>query len=120
MKVAITAQGNNLDAQVDPRFGRAKFFIVADTETGEFKAVDNVQNLNATQGAGIQAGQNIADLGAESVITGHVGPKAFAVLQAAEIKIYTGATGTVKNALQQFKSGSLQCADGADVQGHWV
>ena len=120
MKVAISAQGNTPDAQVDPRFGRAKFFIVADTETGEFKAVDNIQNLNAAQGAGIQAGQNVAELDVESVITGHVGPKAFSVLQTAGIKIFTGATGSVKNALEQFKSGSLRSVDSADVEGHWV
>jgi predicted Fe-Mo cluster-binding NifX family protein len=120
MKVAITAQGNTLDAQIDPRFGRAKFFIVADTETKEFKAVDNVQNFNAAQGAGIQAGQNIAGLGVESVITGHVGPKAFSVLQAAGVKIYIGAKGTVEDAIKQFKSGNLQCVDSPDVEGHWI
>ena len=120
MKVAITSQGTELDSQVDPRFGRAKFFIVVDTETGEFKAVDNAQNLNAAQGAGIQAGRNVAELGVTSVITGHVGPKAFSVLQTAGIKIYTGAAGTINAALEQLKSGSLQCTENATVEGHWM
>ena len=57
MKVAVTSQDPDLNSAVDPHFGRAKFFIVVDTETGEFSAHDNAQNLNAVQGAGIQAGR---------------------------------------------------------------
>ena len=53
MKIAITAQGPELSAQVDPRFGRAKYFIIYDVDSDEFEAVDNEQNLNAPQGAGI-------------------------------------------------------------------
>ncbi len=120
MKIAITAQDKEPDAQVDSRFGRAKFFIVVDTDSGETTVHDNVQNLNAAQGAGIQAGRNVADLGVEGVVTGHVGPKAFKVLEAAGIKIYNGATGTVKDTIQQFKNGQLQCIDNPDVEGHWV
>ena len=78
MKIAITSQGKELESPVDPRFGRAKFFIVADTEQEGFTVADNGQNLNAAQGAGIQAGRNVVDLGVQAVITGHVGPKAFA------------------------------------------
>ncbi|MCL5742769.1 MAG: dinitrogenase iron-molybdenum cofactor biosynthesis protein, partial [Acidobacteria bacterium] len=77
MKLAVTSQGNNLKASLDPRFGRAKYFIVVDTETGAFSAADNTVNLNAAQGAGIQAGKRVAELGVEGLITGHVGPKAF-------------------------------------------
>ncbi len=120
MKIAVTSQGISVSDQVDPRFGRAKFFIVMDTETGKSEVVNNTQNLNAAQGAGIQAGQNVASLGVEAVITGHVGPKAFTVLNSAGIKIYTGATGTVEEAVEKLKAGELDCADDADVEGHWV
>jgi predicted Fe-Mo cluster-binding NifX family protein len=120
MKVAITSQGSSVNDQVDPRFGRAKFFIVMDTESENVEVADNAQNLNAAQGAGIQAGQNVAALGVQAVITGHVGPKAFSVLNSAGIKIYTGATGTVKEALEKLKAGELSSADDADVEGHWV
>jgi len=120
MKVLVTAQGRELNSPVDPRFGRARFFIVSETETGQFSAVDNAQNLNAPQGAGIQAGKNVIELGAEVVITGHVGPKAFATLQAGGVKVYTGATGTVADAIEQFKAGKLELSSGADVEGHWV
>jgi len=120
MKVAVTSQGKELSSQVDPRFGRAKYFIVIDTDSGEFTAHDNSQNLNAAQGAGVQAAQNVLNLGAEAVITGNVGPKAFAALQAGGAVICIGASGTVAEALEQFKAGELKAVAEANVKGHWV
>ena len=120
MKVIVTSQGRELNSPVDPRFGRARYFIVVDTETGDFSAADNSQNLDAAQGAGIQAGKNVVDLGAKAVITGHIGPRAFATLQAGEVAIHTGASGTVADAIEQFKAGTLEQSGGADVEGHWV
>jgi len=120
MKVAVTSQGRELTSPVDPRFGRARYFILVDTETGQATAADNSQNLNAAQGAGIQAGRNVVELGAAAVITGHVGPKAFATLQAGGVRVYTGASGSVAEAIEQLKAGKLQQSTGADVEGHWV
>ncbi len=119
MKLAVTSQGATLQSPLDPRFGRAKYFIVVDTETGAFSAVDNSVNLNAAQGAGIQAAKRIVELGADALITGHVGPKAFSALQAGGIRVYTGASGTAAEAVEQFTSGKLQAANSADVEGHW-
>jgi predicted Fe-Mo cluster-binding NifX family protein len=119
MKLAITSEGESLQSSVDPRFGRAKFFIVMDTETQAVVAVSNTVNLNADQGAGIQAGKKIVELGVKSLITGHVGPKAFATLQAGDVEIYTGAAGTVAEAVEQFKAGKLKATQAADVEGHW-
>jgi predicted Fe-Mo cluster-binding NifX family protein len=101
MKLAITSEGEGLQSLVDPRFGRAKFFIVMDTETG------------------IQAGKKIVDLGVKSLITGHTGPKAFETLRAGDVEIYTGATGTVAEAVELFKAGKLKATQAADVEGHW-
>jgi len=120
MKIAVTSQGPELQSRVDPRFGRASSFIVLDTDTGEFAVHDNVQNVNAAQGAGIQAGRTVVDLGVEAVLTGNVGPKAFATLQAADVKVYSGVSGTVKEAVERFKAGELGPADKADVEGHWM
>jgi len=120
MKVVVTSQGRDLHSPVDPRFGRAKYFVLVDTETQEVSAVDNAQNLNALQGAGIQSAKTVAELGAQALITGHVGPKAFATLQGGRIGVYTGAAGTVAQAIEQFKAGKLKQASGADVEGHWV
>ncbi|MFB3893259.1 MAG: NifB/NifX family molybdenum-iron cluster-binding protein [Phycisphaerae bacterium] len=120
MKVAVTAQGPELDSQVDPRFGRAKCFVIVDTETSQVNAVDNTVNLNAVQGAGIQAAQKVASMGVSAVVTGHVGPKAFVALQAGSVSVFTGASGSVRQAVDQLKAGLLKQADKATVEGHWV
>ena len=120
MKVVVTSQGSDLNSQVDPRFGRAKYFLIVDTETDEFSVHDNAQNLNAVQGAGIQAGRTAVDLGVAAVITGNVGPKAFSTLQAGNVKVYPGASGTVKEVVEEFKAGQLQEAEKANVEGHWA
>ncbi len=111
--------GDDLDSQVDPRFGRARTFIVYDTESGDFEAVDNSQNLNAVQGAGIQAAETIVRRGVECVITGQCGPKAFRALQAAGIKIRLCSDVSVAKAVEQLKSSELEEAREATVEGHW-
>lgn len=120
MKVAVTSMGQDLKSKVDARFGRAKWFIVADTETNQIQVINNEQNLNASQGAGIQTAENISKQGVTAVITGNCGPKAFKTLGAAGIQIYCSAEGTVAEALEKFKDGKLKQANGANVEGHWV
>mgnify|MGYP006296514451 CR=1 FL=1 len=119
MKIAISCQGKDLSSSVDPRFGRAAGFIIYDTETENFDYITNEQNLNAAQGAGIQTAQNVAKSGAQAVITGHVGPKAFSALKAGKIDIYLGANQSVQESIQAFKNGDLKAADQADKPGHW-
>lgn len=120
MKVAISSTGGNLDSNIDLRFGRAYGFIIFDLETEEFKFVNNIQNLEASQGAGIQAAQTVVNQEADALITGHCGPKAFKVLSAADMKIYVGAEGTIKEVIQKFKNNELKEALSADVEGHWM
>jgi predicted Fe-Mo cluster-binding NifX family protein len=120
MKVAVSSQGDNLDALIDPRFGRARNFILVDPETYEFKVIENKQNLNLPQGAGIQAGKTIVDNQVEALITGNCGPKAFHVLSAGGVKIYIGENGTVRQAIDRYKNGQLQSTGSANVEGHWV
>jgi predicted Fe-Mo cluster-binding NifX family protein len=120
MKIAITSSGKDLDNEIDLRFGRAKGFVIYDLENGSYEFIDNVQNLEAAQGAGIQAAQNVVNKDVEAVITGHCGPKAFKVLSAADVKIYTMETGKIKEVIEKFKNGELLEASSADVEGHWV
>lgn len=105
MKLAVTSTGKGLDANLDPRFGRTAYFIIVDPETMAFEVVENYQNFNLPQGAGIQAGKTIVDHQVDVLITGHCGPKALKVLQRAGIKIVTGAGGTVTDAIAQFNNG---------------
>ena len=87
MKIAITSMGQDLDAQVDPRFGRASYIVVADPDSLDFEVIDNEENKNAFKGAGIQAASSIADKGAEVLLTGFCGPNAFKTLDAAGVKV---------------------------------
>lgn len=119
MKIAVSTSGDNPAAALDSRFGRAARFLIYNTDTKDFKSIDNAQNLNAPQGAGIQAAQTVANAGAEAVITGHCGPKAFRVLQVAGIKVYNCQAATVEEALGLLAEGTLQVASEADVEGHW-
>ena len=120
MRIVVTAQGPELSSATDPRFGRAKYLILMDTETGEHQVIDNDVNLNAAQGAGIQTGKRVVELKAQAVITGQVGPKAFSTLAAGGVQVYTGAGGTVQETIQRFESGQLERAETASVEGHWM
>ncbi len=119
MKLAFTTSGNNLDAPVETRFGRAQKFLVYDLDSNTFEIIDNQQNMNALQGAGIQSAETVAKTGAQAVITGHCGPKAFRALSAAGIKIFTITQGTVSEALELYRSGGIPEVHSPDVQGHW-
>jgi predicted Fe-Mo cluster-binding NifX family protein len=94
MKVAVTSTGKTLDSQVDVRFGRAAFFVIIDTETSDFTAVEN-ENVAAAGGAGISSAKLVIDAGAQAVLTGNCGPNAQSTLSAAGVKLYTGATGAL-------------------------
>ncbi|MFP4029698.1 MAG: NifB/NifX family molybdenum-iron cluster-binding protein [Candidatus Brocadiia bacterium] len=119
MKIFLTSTGESLSAEIDPRFGRAKYFISYDDQSGEHEVVDNKQNLNAPSGAGIQAATNVSEAGADWVVSGHIGPKAMRVLKEADIRVAIGASGTVEEAIEDFTNGELEEADSADVEGHW-
>lgn len=119
MKVAVTSQGRELASRIDPRFGRARWLILANTETGQSETYDNAVNLNATQGAGIQTAKNVADLQAEAVITGNVGPNAFRTLNAAGVRVFLVENQTIAEAIDAFKADKLKEVVQANVQGHW-
>ena len=117
MKIAITSMGAKLEDKVDPRFGRCHYFILFDTDTNKFEAMENT-GAQGMGGVGIQSGQIMADKGVETVLTGSCGPKAFQTLQAAGIKVITGATGTVQEAIDKFKSGKLKAISQANASAH--
>jgi len=120
MLVAVSSQGDNLDTLIDPRFGRASTFLVVNTLNMEFEVIENTQNLDLPQGAGIQAGKNIADHNPAAVLTGNCGPKAFRVLQAAGIDVVIGVKGTVRDAVQAYLNGKHEPTEEANVEGHWM
>jgi len=105
MKLCITAAGNDLSSATDSAFGRAPWFVIVDTDSGAFEAIENT-SVNASQGAGIAAAQAMADKNVQAILTGRLGPKAQAALSAAGIEMYEGlAQTTVGQALEQFRQG---------------
>jgi predicted Fe-Mo cluster-binding NifX family protein len=119
MLIAITAKTADPASEIDPRFGRAPYFHLVEIETGETTIIENKPSLEAVQGAGIQASEIIITKGAEAVLTGHCGPKAFQVLSAAGIKIIVGVEGKIEEAVEKYKSGAYQVAVSPDVDSHW-
>lgn len=119
MKIAVTSKGPDLDAQVDPRFGRAQYILIVDSGTLDFEALDNSENVNSFKGAGIQAAVSITDKGAEVLLTGFCGPNAFKALRAAKVKVANDVEGSVRAAIEAFNQGKYTFADTANTDGHW-
>lgn len=119
MKIAVTSKGTQLSSEVDPRFGRAAYILIVDTENMAVEAVDNRENVNAFKGAGIQAATMIADRGAEVLLTGYCGPNAFRTLEAAGIKVGSDAKGTVAEVVEALINGEIKYTETANAEGHW-
>ena len=117
MRICITATAGNLNAQVDPRFGRCQYFVFVDSDTMAFEAMAN-EAIAAPGGAGIQAAQTVVNKGVDVLVSGNVGPNAFQVLSAAGVKIATGAYGTVQEAVEMYKAGRLSEAGISTVAAH--
>lgn len=118
MKIAITATGPALDAEIDPRFGRCQYFVIVDPETMQFETIENSSGM-AGGGAGISTAQMIAGKGVEAVLTGNCGPNAYEVLSAAGIKVITGVAGKVQGAIHGYKSGTLKASSQPNVTAHF-
>jgi predicted Fe-Mo cluster-binding NifX family protein len=119
MKVAVTSKGTLLESEVDPRFGRAPYILIVDTDSLSFEAMDNSDNVNAFKGAGIQAATMISDKGAEVLMTGYCGPKAFATLEAAGVKVVSDISGKVLDAVTAIKEGKVSYSAAPNKDGHW-
>ena len=107
LKIAITSLGQDLNSQIDPRFGRAAYILIVDTVHNGVEAIDNSENINAFKGAGIQAAAMVSRKGAEVLLTGYCGPNAYKTLQAAGVKVVNDVSGTVKDAVEALMEGNL-------------
>ena len=118
MKICVTADGNNMDSMVDPRFGRCQYFAIVDTDTNDAEFIDNL-NKDGMGGVGVQSGQMMAEKGIKTVLTGNVGPNAFQTLQAAGIEIISGVSGSIKEAVEKYKNGEYSSTEGPSVDSHF-
>lgn len=119
MKIAITATGRDIDAEVDPRFGRARFIVIVDEKGTVLEALDNSSNVNAMRGAGIQAGKMLSDRNVDVLMTGFCGPNAFKTLTAAGIQVVVEQSGTVRETLSRLNRDEVEYADNPNVEAHW-
>jgi predicted Fe-Mo cluster-binding NifX family protein len=120
MKIALTTSGDSLDAPMDSRFGRAPRILVYDLENSTFVLLNNEENMNADQGAGVSTAEAVVLSGAGGVITGHCGPSAFRVLTMAGVHVLKTSAVTVARALELYRSGSLSEVESPDMRGHWA
>ena len=119
MRIAVTAKETSLSSEVDPRFGRAPYILVVDSETMEYEVIDNRENADSLKGAGIEAASSVSRKRAQVLITGHCGPNAFKALQAAGIKVISGAEGKVEQAISDYLEGNLKEIEAPDTEGRW-
>ena len=119
MKIAVTSQGKGLYSEIDPHFGRCSYFIIYDMESEDFEFFDN-SAIAASGGAGVQAAQTIVNKKVDVLITGNIGPNAFKVLNAAFIKVYSGISGKVFEAIIKLGQGDLdiQATTSPSVETH--
>jgi len=117
MKLAITSTGKELDSNLDPRFGRAAYFLIVETDSMSCEVFDN-DNAALSGGAGIQSAQLIAAQGAKALITGHCGPNAMQTLTAAGVQVYVGQAGIVQDLVDKFKNGQLTPTTEANASAH--
>ncbi len=119
MKIAVTSKGKTMDSEVDPRFGRAAYILVVNSEDLSFEVLDNKENANAFKGAGIQAAKMVSEKGAKILLTGYCGPNAFKAMQAAKVGVANDAKGTVREAIAAYQTGKMPLAEDANVEGQW-
>lgn len=118
MKIAVSSSGPGLDASVDPRFGRCRYFVLTDPATTEWETLEN-ENATSGGGAGIRTAQLVIDRGVGVVITGNCGPNAYQTLSAAGVELVTGASGRVQDALEAYRNGELAPTPRSNVGAHY-
>jgi predicted Fe-Mo cluster-binding NifX family protein len=112
MKVAVSARGRDLSSMLDPRFGRAPYLIIYDTESNAFEVIDNTSAGQMAHGAGIQTAQEVVNQRADLVVSGNFGPKACQVLQAANVKLAMSPETSISEVLELVRSEKLTAFTG--------
>jgi predicted Fe-Mo cluster-binding NifX family protein len=118
MKVAVSSNEEDLNAQLDPRFGRCAYFLVVNPDDMSFEAFYNESAVQGG-GAGIQAAQFLVSQEVDAIITGNCGPNAVQTLSAAGIELFGGQAGTVREVVERFKNDHLKPTSEATVDSHF-
>jgi predicted Fe-Mo cluster-binding NifX family protein len=118
MKLIIASSGPDPADRVDPRFGRAPYLMQYDSSDESLVALDNSAQAALAQGAGVQSAQTVVGLGAEAVLTGRCGPKAFRILSESGVTVYSGCTGSVQDAIEAWHDGRLEALTAPNGRAH--
>jgi predicted DNA-binding protein (UPF0251 family)/predicted Fe-Mo cluster-binding NifX family protein len=118
IKIAISATAPDMNADIDPRFGRCRYFIIVNPETMAFETLEN-SGAEDGGGAGIATAKSLEGKNIEAIITGNCGPNAFNALTSAGIKVITGVSGTIEDAIKDYKAGELKASYKPNVAGHF-
>ncbi len=120
MKIVIPTNGNNLESAIGKSFGRAQRFLVVDSLSKEFEVIENIQNMESAQGAGIQSAQSAVKAGGDVLVTLNCGPKAYRVLSESGMRVYTGIDDTIEKNIDEFVNNKLSLMNDANKEGHWM
>jgi predicted Fe-Mo cluster-binding NifX family protein len=116
MRIAVSANSGDPDAEFSARFGRCRCFLVADTDSGDWQEVNNPA-IDAQGGAGTQVVQLLANMGVDAVVSGRYGPNAYDALQAAGINAYLAKGGSPRKIVADCQGGGLAAASGPSGGG---
>lgn len=117
MKVAVSAESENIEGKVSQVFGRCAGFVVIELDSGQISSSRFLENpaLKMQGGAGVAAAQAVAEERPEAVISGNFGPNSLAILQQAGIKTYVAKDASIKEALELLQNEKLEEAENASV-----
>jgi predicted Fe-Mo cluster-binding NifX family protein len=108
MKVAITVTNSTGSPILEPRFGRAPFFLILDTETNEMAYIVNPAT-EENHGAGVMAAQTLSDAGVTLAVSGKYGPNGYRALQQMGIDcLVFGNLSTVEDIRQAIATQTLK------------
>ena len=121
-RIAVSAEDNNgLDSAVCGHFGGAPYFILVDVDGDTVVSVRGVQNPYYPEHQPGQVPAFIRGHEVQAMVSGGMGARAVALFQHYNVETATGASGTVRLALDQYLAGTLPtaepCAHG-DGHGH--
>jgi len=108
LRVAVASEGRTVSARVDPRFGRAPYIVICDTQKPDIEVIDNLATSQQAGGAGVKAAETVAGRHVDYVVSQNFGPKALQVFRAAGVKAAVLSEGTVAAAVELIQRGQLQ------------
>jgi len=110
MKIALATNGKNLEAEIALHFGRAKNFLIYDTEKENFEVFENPEIEGREFPPDFLAKQEV-----KVVIAFSLGPRAFEKFKNYKIEVFKATDGTILENIEKFKEGELKKLSKEDI-----